>query len=121
MSAGEKRIVWGAAGRKLLALSVVLGLGLAGCSAPSPGGKEGVAPPAGQAITEAPPSPRPEVTGVSPGAAYSWVAGYWAYHEKRWSWVPGHWEVRPRPNAHWAAGHWNKTPNGWAWTPGHWD
>jgi hypothetical protein len=121
MSAREKRIVWGTAGRKLLLLSNVVGLGLAGCSAPPPAGKEVVAPPAGQAITVAPPAPRPEVVGASPGAAFLWVPGYWAYREGRWHWVPGRWAVPPRPHALWAPGRWNNTPNGWVWTPGHWD
>jgi hypothetical protein len=102
-------------------LSAVVGLGLAGCSAPAPGGKDVGATPAGQVITETPPSPRPEVSGVAPGTAYYWVAGYWAYRERQWVWVPGRWELRPRPNAVWAPGHWNKTPEGWVWRPGHWD
>jgi hypothetical protein len=114
-------MVWGAAGRKLLVLSSIVGLGLAGCSAPAPAGKEAAGTPAGQAIAEAPPAPRLEVSGASPGAAFFWVPGYWAYHEQRWHWVPGHWVVPPRANALWAPGHWDKSPNGWVWTPGHWD
>ncbi|MGO8675820.1 MAG: hypothetical protein ACLQVX_08115 [Limisphaerales bacterium] len=123
MSAREtkKKSVWGTSGRKLLVLSAVVGLGLAGCSAPAPGGREAAPTPAGQVVTETPPSPKPEVSGVAPSAAYFWVGGYWAYHDKRWVWVPGRWELRPRPNALWSPGHWNKTATGWVWAPGHWD
>ena len=37
------------------------------------------------------PGPINEQRGVSPGAGYSWLTGYWAWDGVRWVWQPGRW------------------------------
>jgi hypothetical protein len=53
-------------------------------------------------VTEAPPPPVVETITVSPGPAFIWVGGGWAWHG-RWVWEAGHWAHPPRPGAVWVA------------------
>jgi len=51
-------------------------------------------------VTEAPPPPIVETVAVSPGPAFVWIDGVWAWHG-RWVWEGGHWAHPPRPGAVW--------------------
>ena len=53
-------------------------------------------------VTEAPPAPIIETVTVSPGPAFIWIGGGWAWHG-RWVWEAGHWAHPPRPGAVWVA------------------
>lgn len=84
------------------------------------------------------PGPINEQRGVSPGAGYSWLTGYWAWDGVRWVWQPGRWIQgaapaipapqaetmgnAPHATAYWVPGYWayNTSSNTWVWTPGAW-
>lgn len=66
-----------------------------------------------------PPPPQGEVRGVSPGRAFFWIGGYWAWSAGRYVWVAGRWERR-RPGWHWVAPAWVRHPRGWRFVPGFW-
>jgi predicted small secreted protein len=109
--------------RKTVKLILLLALGtffVSGCQTGN-GGREGAGAAAETVVSEAPPLPRVEVTGIPPGGPSVWVSGYWKHHEDLWIWVPGRWQLPPFPGAVWRAGHWDKSERGWTWTPGRWD
>jgi hypothetical protein len=53
-------------------------------------------------VTEAPPAPIVETVTVSPGPAFVWIGGVWAWHG-HWVWERGHWARPPHPGAVWVA------------------
>ncbi len=73
----------------------------------------------GLAVPGPPPGPLVEVRGVTPGASFVWVDGYWSWRS-RWVWVPGSWAAPPHPRAVWVPGHWFRRGAGWRWAPGFW-
>jgi hypothetical protein len=80
----------------------------------------GTAAPAGTEVTQAPPATLVEVVPSSPGPAYYWVPGYWAWRGHAWFWVGGAWALRPRPGVVWVGGHWDHRGRGWIWVDGGW-
>ena len=70
------------------------------------------------ASTAPPPTPV-EVIPYSPGAAYVWVPGYYAWNGG-WVWIGGRYVVRPRPGAVWVGGHWGRRGRGYIWIGGGW-
>jgi hypothetical protein len=76
-------------------------------------------------IVEAPASPpaaprQVEVVPVSPGPAYYWVPGYWAWRGGGWVWIRGTWVLPPRHGAVWVSGHWASHGHGYVWVGGGW-
>ena len=70
-----------------------------------------------------PPVPMPYVEPVlvSPGLAYVWVPGYWAWTRPGYVWVPGRYAVPPpAPACVWMAPYWAPTITGHIWIGGHW-
>ncbi len=55
-------------------------------------------------VTGAPPPPMVETVTVSPGPAFVWIGGAWAWHG-HWVWERGHWAHPPHPGAVWVAHH----------------
>jgi hypothetical protein len=53
-------------------------------------------------VTEAPPPPIVETVTVSPGPAFIWIGGVWAWHG-HWVWEAGRWARPPHPGAVWVA------------------
>jgi hypothetical protein len=78
-------------------------------------------PPAPVVVEQPPPvTPQVEVIPASPGPAYYWTPGYWAWRRHVWVWVGGAWVIRPRPAAIWVGGHWDRRDRGWVWVEGGW-
>ena len=69
-----------------------------------------------------PPAPRVEVVPVTPGPAYVWVPGHWAWRgpERGYVWVAGHYAVPKAPGYVWVPGRWAARPGGYVWMEGHW-
>jgi hypothetical protein len=107
---------------KLILLLALGNFFVSGCHTGDGGRDAAVARAAGETVvSEAPPPPRVEVSGIPPGGRVVWVAGYWKHGENLWIWVPGGWQLSPYPGAVWKAGHWDRSERGWTWTPGRWD
>jgi hypothetical protein len=106
---------------KLLAWAALGSFLVAGCSTKPAHQPVAVMPSGEIVVSEAPPAPRHEATGPSPGPTYVWLAGYWAWMDNRWVWIPGHWQAPPRTGVVWVPGRWNHTAQGWVWTPGRWE
>jgi hypothetical protein len=70
-------------------------------------------------VTQPPPAPQVEVIPATPGPAYVWVPGYWAWNGS-WIWVGGRWTLRPTPHAFWIGGHWAQKGNHYVWHHGRW-
>jgi hypothetical protein len=73
-------------------------------------------------IEAAPPPPRQEViVGVSPGADFVWVGGYWDGAPGHYAWVGGHWDRHPQGRGQWSPPHWDKDRDGhYHQTKGEW-
>lgn len=76
-------------------------------------------------VVDAPPATPPaqvEAAPPTPGPAYVWVPGHWAWRGPRrgYHWIPGHWTVPPQPGRVWVPGHWAPGPGGHVWVDGHW-
>ncbi len=74
---------------------------------------------------EAPPLTPPaqvEIIPTSPGPAYIWVPGHWAWRGPRrgYVWLPGHWTLPVQPGYVWELGHWEPGPSGYLWIEGRW-
>jgi hypothetical protein len=70
-----------------------------------------------------PPPPRQEViVGVSPGADFVWVGGYWDGSPGHYVWVGGRWDHSPHGHGQqWSAPHWDKDRDGhYHQTKGEW-
>ena len=107
---------------KLILLLALGSLFVAGCQTGNAGRAAGAAGAAGETVvSEAPPPPRVEVSGIPPGGPVVWVPGHWKHRENLWIWVPGAWQLPPFPGAVWKAGHWDQSARGWTWTPGRWE
>ena len=60
-----------------------------------------------------PPPPRQEmIIGVSPGADYVWVGGYWDGSPGHYTWVRGRWDHPPHAHGEWIAPHWDRDRDG---------
>jgi len=94
---------------------LVVGLLLAGCY---------VVPAQPPVVQAPPPAPAPpvEVVPATPGPAYVWAGGYWAWRGPRrgYVWVPGRWVVPVQPGYVWVPGYWAPGPSGYVWIEGHW-
>jgi hypothetical protein len=82
-------------------------------------------PQAGNQILDTPATPpaappQVEVVPVSPGPAYYWVPGYWAWRGGGWVWIRGTWVLPPRHGAVWIGGHWTPHGHGYVWVGGGW-
>jgi len=103
-------------------------LSLAGFSIPSPASASpilaGITIEIAIPVIEAPPPPpRQEiVVGVSPGADFVWVGGYWDGSPGHYAWVGGHWDRPPHGHGHnWSPPHWDKDRDGhYHQTKGEW-
>jgi len=115
--------------------SVVLSIAtvfLAGCgggkvvvlpSTPAPSSLVATAPSAPAVVATIPATPAlpaETVAGVSPGADYVWVAGYYNWQVDHYTWVPGQWVQAPHSGVVWVPARWQPTANGYTWVPGHW-
>jgi hypothetical protein len=78
----------------------------------------------GAAVTYYAPVPPPPLQadpyGMSPGAGYFWINGYWGYEGGRHVWHAGRWEKPPRANAHYVQAHWDRKGDQYAFREGHW-
>jgi hypothetical protein len=82
--------------------------------------------PAPPAIGLAPPPPRVEVYGPSPGVGYVWGPGYYAYRDNSYFWTEGSWLRPPNPGLGWVepryvgiGGHYYFQPGRWDFGPEH--
>jgi hypothetical protein len=102
--------------------------------ATAPAAGVAVAPPAGVAsapaaggyvddpavvVNTVPPPPRPDLLSRSPGPAYAWVPGHWAWRNA-WVWVAGSFQVIPAGRHQWVAGQWLPQGGQYRWQPGYW-
>ena len=71
-------------------------------------------------VPATPPPPEDIVAGVSPGADYLWVKGYYNWDGSRYEWVPGSWVRTPRESTVWVPAHWQPSSGGYVWVPGSW-
>jgi hypothetical protein len=73
-------------------------------------------------IEVGPPPPRQEViVGVSPGADFVWVGGYWDGAPGHYAWAGGHWDRPPHGHGQWNPPHWDKDRDGhYHQTKGEW-
>ena len=71
-------------------------------------------------LPEMPALPVDATMGVSPGANYIWIKGYYNWTGNRYVWVPGTWMQVPRASAVWVPGQWQATSGGYVWVAGHW-
>jgi len=55
-------------------------------------------------VNQPPPPPIQETVTVSPGPAFVWIGGAWAWHG-RWVWERGHWMHPPRAGVVWVPHH----------------
>jgi hypothetical protein len=78
-------------------------------------------PPVGAEIVvdQPPPPPVVETVTVSPGPAYVWIGGAWAWHG-RWVWERGHWAHPPHPGAFWVAHHYERRNGVYIFVRGGW-
>jgi hypothetical protein len=98
--------------RLLVALVLAAGLGACAVYVPAGGGAVYASVP--------PPLPRVEVVAASPGGAYVWTPGYWAWGAAAYHWTPGRWLLPPPGYRSWQPGYWERGPRGHHWTPGRW-
>ena len=91
-----------------------------GAVAPQPAAAAGVAVESGDVF---PPIPG-EVAGVSPGAGYQWVPGYYSWTASHgghhWTWFRGHYENPPQHGAVWMAPHIENTGLSHVYVGGYW-
>ncbi len=80
-----------------------------------------VATPVVQAPPPAP-APQAEIVPPSPGPAYVWVGGHWAWRGPRrgYVWIPGYYAVPVQPGWVWVPGYWAPSGGGYVWVEGHW-
>jgi hypothetical protein len=71
-------------------------------------------------LKEAPPPPRFEEMTPRPSSEYTWIPGYWAWHEGREQWIAGHWEVPPHVGATWVSSRWERQGDGYVFIQGYW-
>ncbi len=76
------------------------------------------------AVESPPPTPpaQAEVAPPTPGPAYVWVPGHWAWRGpyRGYVWIPGHWTIPGQAGYMWVPGHWERGPGGYLWVEGHW-
>lgn len=105
---------WAASATTVVATSA----GLSGCVI-APYGAGTYRSEGGPVADSAPPPAPYEAQPVSPGPAYVWIGGYWAWHLSRYVWVGGRWAMPPTGHA-WVPGAWGRHGNQWRWSGGHW-
>ena len=76
-------------------------------------------PAPGPEVAVEPPPPQYEVVPVSPGPAYVWIGGYWAWQYGRHVWIGGRWAVPPGGHV-WVPGVWRPYGRSWRWHDGYW-
>ena len=100
--------------RSLLAVSLVFGLGLAGCQTVQDQ----------TAACPVPPGPKPEQRPLPPVANYeqTWQPGHWDWNGSGYTWREGNWIKREGHSNEWMDGYWNrdKSPGPCNWIPAHW-
>lgn len=79
-----------------------------------------VPPPVQTVVTMAPPPPVNEAQPPSPGANYTWVAGYWSWNGNQYVWTAGRWEQPPTPTQTWQSPQWEREGQGYRFRPGRW-
>ena len=105
--------------RCALGLAILGAASLAGCVvAPLPPGGPWRSV-EGPVVEVAPPPLRAEVAPASPGVAYVWIGGYWAWQAGRHVWIAGRWALPPAGHA-WVPGDWRRHGPGWRWYGGYW-
>jgi hypothetical protein len=72
-------------------------------------------------VQQAPPTAQAESPAERPSSRHVWVAGYWAWHNQRYTWVPGQWVVPPRDDVTWVPPRWERESNGYRFYDGYWD
>jgi hypothetical protein len=71
-------------------------------------------------IPAMPAPPEDTAQGTSPGATYTWVAGYYNWQGDHYQWVPGAWVSTPATSSVWVPGRWQPSAGGYIWVGGHW-
>jgi hypothetical protein len=87
-------------------------VGLAACASAAPRGRV--------FVRVGPPAPIVETRVVSPGPAFVWVPGYYAWQRSAYVWVPGRWVRAPRARAVWVPARWVHDRRGWFFVQGRW-
>jgi len=73
------------------------------------------------AIQLAPPPPRVEVWGPSPGVGYIWAPGYYAWRGETYVWNEGSWSRPPREGLGWIEPRYVGIGGRYYFQPGRWD
>ena len=68
----------------------------------------------------APPPPRAENPGPSPGADSAWVGGFWNWTGVQHQWVNGRWDRLPQGAQAWEAPQWEQEGQRYRFRPGRW-
>ena len=90
--------------KSLLALIILSGLILTGCSA-------------GYVTTQ--PADVSYARPVSPGPDYVWIGGEWVFEGGGYRWHEGSWQ-RHREGRSWKSGYWENSHKGYKWHKGGW-
>ncbi len=70
--------------------------------------------------TVAPPPAVVETQPATPGAGYTWVAGYWTWNGSQHAWTPGHYEQPPANAQNYVAPRWEQSDRGFRFRQGRW-
>ncbi|MFO0559633.1 MAG: hypothetical protein U0269_16565 [Polyangiales bacterium] len=73
-----------------------------------------------QVTQSAPPAAINEAQPPSPGAGYTWVAGFWQWNGTAYAWVAGRWEQTPQQAQGWEPPQWERDGTNYRYRPGRW-